>query len=671
MKSIKKQLFMTVLCIVFGLCSAIGAVTLWQLTEQKNEISQKGRMEAQALSQETKETLERINEQTARDFSGASIKYFDRIFSNMRKHVDAVRENLTELYGAQTEAVAVDDNLGLITGVTREEISGEFGKISSIRQFIKYLPGYDADNLKNLDLYVMTESGMCLDGTGTALGNDYADLRKEDWYQEAKKSGRIYWSGVFTGKVTGRQKVICAMPVYDKNDVFMGCVAGDVSVEEGAFQEIIEEFDEPLIKSVIFFDRDGALMYATNDYPDTTHVKEYLGRVEIVNLGNEVYSFAKLPETGWTVCLVLDQEQISQTTGKFQTDVEENVEGILWIVQGGIQRIMLIFSVSMAVGIVLAVIVTNALATGFVRPIRQLIAQVKEVGTGNLNQQIEVSSQNEIGLLAGEFQSMTVELKDYMNNLQHMTADKERMTAQLDVARQIQMNMLPREFPDRKEFQVYADMHSVSEGGGNFYDFFMADKRHFCVVVGNVSGTGIPTTLFAVITKTNIKNYAQLGYQPDRILAETNNQLSYKNEAGLTVSVFVGIVDLQTGNFQYVNAGEMAPLWKQSGKDFEFLKASQCFALANMENVPYRKQSVRLTQGDMLFLYTEGIPKTTDAKGNEYTQEYLYEYLNTLVKHKYQVREIGEAVWENLGQFCNGALQKKDSTILILRYFGQ
>ena len=99
------------------------------------------------------------------------------------------------------------------------------------------------------------------------------------------------------------------------------------------------------------------------------------------------------------------------------------------------------------------------------------------------------------------------------------------------------------------------------------------------MVVGDVTGSGIPTTLFAVITKTHIKNYAQLGYQPDRILAETNNQLSYKNDAGLTASVFVGIVDLQTGMLQYINAGQMTPLWKNSGGDFKFLKSKSCFAL--------------------------------------------------------------------------------------------
>ena len=191
------------------------------------------------------------------------------------------------------------------------------------------------------------------------------------------------------------------------------------------------------------------------------------------------------------------------------------------------------------------------------------------------------------------------------------------------------------------------------------------------MVVGDVTGSGIPTTLFAVITKTHIKNYAQLGYQPDRILAETNNQLSYKNDAGLTVSVFVGIVDLKTGVMQYINAGQMTPLWKNSGGDFTFLKTKSCFALANMENVPYLMQSIRLSQGDMIFMHTQGVPAVEDSRGNQYTQEYLYEHLNLLVKHRYELSDLLHGLWEELDNFSDGKKQEQDSTMMLFRYFGK
>lgn len=672
MKSIKKQLLMTILGVVFGFNIIIVVIMLSQLVLQKNRIQEQGRQEAQTLSEETNETLEQMNEQTAKEFSSSCTKYFNTRFSSIRKHVEAIRENVTNLYKEGENHGAMDKNVGLVKGVSAGDVSKEFGIISPVRSFIKYLPEYDAEAISRLDLYVMTESGMCLDGTETALGNNYADLRKEDWYKRAKKTGKTYWSGIFKGKVTGKVKVICSMPIYDENGTFKGCVSGDVAVD--AFQEMIEEFNEKQITSVIFFDSSDELMYATNGYEDIDQIKKYLGKKQIVNMGDELFSFTTLEETGWTICLVLNQKTISQTTRKLQTDVEKNAEGITGIVQQSIRKIILIFGISIAVGAVLVVIITNFLAAGFVRPIRQLMSQVREVGSGNLDQVIAVKSKNEIGQLADAFHGMTKELKDYMENLQSMTANQERITAELNVAKQIQINMLPNKFPafpDRHEFDVYAVVNPVDTGGGNFYDFFMVDKTHFCMVIGDVTGTGISTTLFAVITKTHIKNYAQLGYEPDRILAETNNQLSYKNEAGLTVSVFVGIVNLQTGDFQYSNAGQMAPMWKHSGTDFEFLKAKSCFALANMENVPYWKQAVRLVQGDMLFLYTQGVSETVDVKGNEYTQEYLYEYLNTVVKHQYEFTDIATSIQNDLKRFSDGMEQKKDSTLLLFRYFGK
>ena len=697
MKSIRKiktKLLMVILGVAFGFSIIIFAVTLSQLMVQKESIEEKGYKEAQVLSEDTKQTLGEFNKQAARDFASASNKYFNQVFTNIRKHVVAVADETAALYQAGNANVPFDDNVGLIGNTKQTKIADEFGAIAPVRSFIENLPSYNAKKLDVLDLYVVTQSGMCLDGTNSPLGKNYQDLRREEWYQQArkhaakyakkhtgkkKKDTYIYWSGVFTGKVTGKEKVICVVPVYGRNGSFKGCAAGDMEAEN--FRNILQDFDEEQINSVIFFDRNGKLMHATKDYEDENkennekikEIEKHLGKNEIVNAGDEIYAFSKLKETGWTICLVLSQEVMNQTTQNIQASIEENARGITEIVEESIQKSIFLFVVIAAIGAAAVLIITNVLAAGFVRPIRRLMSQVGEVGSGNLEQVIAVDTKDEIGQLAGAFNRMLGELKNYMANLQVMTVDKERMTAELDVAKQIQRNMLPDmfpAFPERNEFDIYALLQPVNDGGENFYDFFLVDRSHFCMVLGDVSGSGVPATMFAVVTKTHIKNYAQLGYQPDRILVETNNQLSYKNDAGLTVSVFIGIIDLITGSMQYVNAGQMPPLWKHSGADFDFLRVKSCFALGNMENVPYWQQSVRLAQGDMIFLYTKGVAETQDEKGNEYTQEYLYEYLNGLVRHEYKLDGILEGIEEDLQRFSGGAVQKQDSTMLVFRYFG-
>lgn len=672
MESIKKKLLFTILGSIIGLSVLIFVVTLSQLFLQQMSIQSNGRKEAVQLSKNMDQELGQMNEQIAKDFSNSSTKYFNNRFSTIRKHVEAIEKKTSNLYRQNQNHGSLDSNVGIIKGVKKASVEKEFGRISPIRNFIEYLPDYDVKHLEKLDLYVVTEQGLCLDGTNTPLGNQYADLRKENWYQSAKKTGKIYWSGIFTGKMTGKVKVICSIPFYDKNGKFRGCAAGDMAVE--AFQQMLEDFEQKQIESLIFFDKSGNLMYATNHYDKIKEVKKYLGKKEIARHGDEIYSFAKLEETDWTVCLVLNQKLLNETSAILQKDVEDNANDIVKIVSQSIGRTMLFFIISMLIGILISIFLSNFLADGFVKPIRQLMSQVKEVGKGNLDQKIAVDSNDEIGQLADAFQSMTGELKDYMQNVQVMTADQERMTAEVNVAKQIQLNMLPTQhpaFPEYKEFDVYAELSPSSEGGGNFYDYFMIDPTHLCMVLGDVTGSGIPTTLFAVITRTHIKNYAKLGYQPDRILTETNNQLSYKNDAGLTVSVFVAILDLKTGIMNYISAGEMLPLWKRSGKEFEFLETKSCFALASMENVPYRMQSIRLSQGDMLFLHTRGVSEYEDQKGSQYTKEYLYQHLNELVKQRYELLDLISGTWEELDRFAGGCKQKKDAALMLFRYLGK
>lgn len=671
MRSIKTKLLFTILGIVLGFGMLIFVITLSQLTAQRNTIREQGMHEAQTMSRETTETLNALNEQMAEQFAGSCAKYFNYRFANIRKHVQAVQKKLTDLYREDTPHHG-ENRLCIIKGVSWERVRQEYGVISPLTDFIFHLPEYDGSKLKNLDVYYVADSGMCVDGVQKGIGTGYRDLRKEDWYQAIKKSGEMYWSGRFTGKVSGKEKVLCGMPVYDKNKRFRGCAAGDMTV--GSFEKLLEDFDEKQVISVIFFDRDNNEMYATNEYGQVSQVRQYAEEKKTVTNGNEIYAFRELKETGWTICLVLDQEAVRHTTEGLKNKVEKNAANMVGVVQSGIRNILLFFVISIAGGMVLTTIVTNVVAAGFVRPIRSLMEQVKIIGSGHLSHRISVRSRDEIGQLAGAFQEMTGELREYMDHLQSMTADKERMAAELDVARQIQMNMLPMQspaFPDHTEFDVCAVLRSVDAGGGSFYDYFMVDKTHLCLVMGDVTGTGIPTTLFAVITKTNVKNYAQLGYLPDRILLETNNQLSSNNDAGLNVSAFVGIIDLQSGLLQYTTAGQIAALWKHSGMEFGLLDGRPCFELANMENVPYWKQSVCLSQGDMLFVHTRGLAETVDEKGNEYTAEYVYDYLNAAVRRQYELLEIADSVKGDQQRFAGDAVQHKDSAVMLFRFYGK
>ena len=210
--------------------------------------------------------------------------------------------------------------------------------------------------------------------------------------------------------------------------------------------------------------------------------------------------------------------------------------------------------------------------------------------------QLNIHTGDEIQALSEAIKTMEVEINEYIQDLTTVTAEKERIGAELNVATQIQADMLPRifpAFPEREEFDVYATMNPAKEVGGDFYDFFLVDDDHLAVVIADVSGKGVPAALFMVIAKTLIKNHTQNQEEPGAVFTQTNEQLCEGNDAGLFVTAWMGVLEISTGKFVYVNAGHNPPLLKRAGGQFEWLKSRPGFVLAGMEGVRYRENTLR------------------------------------------------------------------------------
>lgn len=283
-----------------------------------------------------------------------------------------------------------------------------------------------------------------------------------------------------------------------------------------------------------------------------------------------------------------------------------------------------------------------------------------------------VSTGDEMQVLSESLNEMTARLVVYMGSLQEAAADKERISSELNVATDIKSSMLPNvfpAFPERTEFDIYADLKMAREMSGNFYDFFLIDRNHLAVVVGDVDGIGVPAALLIVITQTLIKNYTKLGFDPEKVFTEVNNQFSESNE-GMTTTAFLGILDLTNGNFVYVNAGHISPLLKHAGGEFEPLPAKDCFVLGSMAGVPYWQQSVRLAQGDMLFLYTKGLVEAENREQVQYSQEHMHMRLNQMLGEAYELPEILEKLNRDVEEFLDGEPADQDMTMVLLRYFG-
>ncbi|MCD8154920.1 MAG: SpoIIE family protein phosphatase [Clostridiales bacterium] len=304
-------------------------------------------------------------------------------------------------------------------------------------------------------------------------------------------------------------------------------------------------------------------------------------------------------------------------------------------------------------------------------PIGKLAAFTKEITESGRfkNQRISVATGDEIEDLGNSFNVMLRELENYIANLSRVTAEKERIGAELDIAAHIQASMLPcifPAFPDREEFEVFATMNPAKEVGGDFYDFFMVDPTHIAVVMADVSGKGVPAALFMVIGKTLIKDHTL----PDRDLGEVftrvNDLLCEANSEGLFITAFEGVLDLATGELDFVNAGHEMPFLCKKGGSYEPYKIRPGFVLAGMEGMRYRGGSMTLDVGDRLFQYTDGVTEAMNADGELYGMKRLGGVLN-------RCRDLAPAkllpeIKADIDRFVGDAPQFDDITMLCLEY---
>ena len=284
---------------------------------------------------------------------------------------------------------------------------------------------------------------------------------------------------------------------------------------------------------------------------------------------------------------------------------------------------------------------------------------------------LPIKTKNEIGDLYQKTRNMQLRLVDYMDNLTRVTTEKEHISTELNVANRIQADMLPRifpPFPDRTEFDIYAIMHPAKEVGGDFYDFFLVDDDHLAMVVADVSGKGVPAALFMVITKTLIKNRAQMGDSPSEVLFNVNNQLCEGNDEEFFVTVWLGILEISTGNGWAVNAGHEHPVIRRGNGSFDLVVYKHSPAVGVMSGIPFRQHEFHLDPGDALFVYTDGVPEATNAKSELFGNERMLQVLNAHTEE--EPENLLPIMHREINAFVGEAPQFDDITMLMLEYIG-
>ena len=334
--------------------------------------------------------------------------------------------------------------------------------------------------------------------------------------------------------------------------------------------------------------------------------------------------------------------------------------------------------------IILALIVLVLLVIGgqslfldrvLLHPIRQISEEAtrfaKKSVTPEKKLQESIRNQDEIGELARSIDDMEEQIQNYIGSITQITAEKERIKTELTLASLIQSSMLPHifpPFPDRKEFDLYASMDPAKEVGGDFYDFFLIDDDHLCLVMADVSGKGVPAALFMMVSKVILQSCAMLGRSAGEILTKMNEAICSNNQAEMFVTVWTGILEISTGKLTAANAGHEYPVLRRAGGDFEVFRDKHGFVIGGMADVQYKEYELQLNPGDKLFLYTDGVPEATDENKELFGMDRMITALNSCKDETPE--QVLNGVRAAVDSFVKEAEQFDDLTMLCLEYHG-
>jgi serine phosphatase RsbU (regulator of sigma subunit) len=298
-----------------------------------------------------------------------------------------------------------------------------------------------------------------------------------------------------------------------------------------------------------------------------------------------------------------------------------------------------------------------------VKKIQTVNDTLTQISNGNLDVTVDVRTSEEFNKLSDDINSTVDTLKSYIAEA------AARIDKELEFAKAIQYSALPSVHPlysGRKEFEIFAQMDTAKEVGGDFYDFYFLSDDKLAFLIADVSGKGIPAALFMMTAKTLIKSLAEAGLSVNEIFTVANKKLCENNDAGMFVTAWMGILDLKTGVVTFANAGHNPPLVCHSDGSFEYYKVHSGFVLAGMEEINYRKNEMQLKSGDIIYLYTDGVTEATDLNKKFYGEEKLKNLLNSL-PHS-DTEAICKAVKNDVDVFVGEAPQFDDITMLCLKY---
>ena len=561
------------------------------------------------------------------------------------------------------------------------DVKDEIGLLGNVEPMFASAMSVDGDIITTI--YLGTESGVMISydkysDSGESQGN--YNFFESSWYTQAKEAETLIFTDTYLDGYGRGETISCAAPFYDAADNFAGVVSMDVLISDinnsviamdyvnGAYAFLLDTNGKVIAAPEAFRDTVGNNI-VTDDNARLHGIADQIlsGKSGIAATDQAYYAYAPIEGIDWILGVYFPTSVITEKTDDITAVISENTSDTAQSIQNSILLAITIFVAGFIIIVIGVYFISKVFADRVVQPLQILQKDVQMISEGNLEHRAKIIQDDEIGELANAFNNMSASLQEYIKNLSSVMAEKERIGAELNVATQIQADMLPSifpAFPEREEFDIYATMQPAKEVGGDFYDFFLVDEDHLAVVIADVSGKGVPAALFMVIAKTLLKNRAQMGDSPAKVLEVVNNQLCENNKAEMFVTVWFGVMQISTGKIVAANAGHEKPIIRKADGEFEIFKDKHGFVMGGMEGMKYKEYELEIEKGGCLFVYTDGVPEATSSNSELFGMERLVQVLNE--EKDAPLPDILKSVKGSIDKFVKDAPQFDDITMLAL-----
>ena len=595
-----------------------------------------------------------------------NVDTFADFIHDLYTHPDMVKDMTPPPTSADNKGILTMQAALISEDIKEEDIKEERALLGNLRMI--FYPIMIENQGIITSAYIATERGLTMaydTQSDIKVPYPYFNAWETSWYQLAKEAGKTVFTDVYLDSFGRGLTITCVAPFYEADGSFAGVVGMDILIQDLYQNAISMNMDSNYYAMLV--DKKGTVISPNAD-ADALEKQEGIdskiisgimsGATDVAISETDVYfAYSTVKSTDWKFCIRIPEAVVLEPV----TDMDASI------------RITFLLFIAIYLLATLAIlVVSKRLSESVTSPIVALGEDAKQISEGNLDHRAVPTTNDEIGDLAESFNTMASELKDYIENLTRVTAEKERIGAELNVATQIQADMLPRiypAFPDYKEFDIYATMDPAKEVGGDFYDYFLIDDSHLGLVMADVSGKGVPAALFMVIAKTLIKNRAQMGGTPSEILAYVNDQLCDGNEAQLFVTVWFAILDINTGKGIAANAGHEHPVIKRADGKYELVVYRHSPAIATLEGMTYRQHEFELHPGDKFFVYTDGVPEATNAENKLFGTDRMLAALNR--DPEADLHQLLANVRREIDDFVQDAPQFDDITMLGFEFIGR